>query len=428
MSPNIFLISVLEFIKVKYTNPYSNKLVRESPDKYNMENAALKIRNYILLISFFLLGNQVVTSQTKKHDLPLIDISKNYAQKEIRLQDIADIEYVPLETAEDLLLSGEATLFYISDSYILVYEHRLGDIYVFNRNGKIYSRFNHKGGSGQEYSWIKSGVVFDEKAEEIYVCSQSIQVYSLRGEYKRTLKINTFENEMKIFNFDDETLLIYDEVNINPYVNKNDSKEKPYRLISKKNGNLISTLNIYLPKRYSTRIYKELGKNKYTSIALFYPHNVHFGKDFVIADISSDTLYLLSQNRKLTPLLTRSPSVHEAVEPRTVWTTPLITDKFILVGQLPLDFDTKGGQSPVLMYELESDQIYKVKFLFAESIRGRWNPTTSPAIAKNCTAELMLAEDIIDIYRQKRLKGNFEKLATLLNEDDNPVVRIIIFK
>lgn len=386
----------------------------------------MKIKNLILLIPLFLMGSQVISSQSKTGDLPVLDFSKDYPKKEIRLQDIADIEYISLETTDDLLLSGEAALSSVSDKYILVYEPRLGDVFVFNRNGKIYSHFNHKGQSGQEHLWISAGAILDEKNDEIFVCSQSIQVYSLRGEYKRTLKINTIQNEMKVLNFSNEALLIYEDVNVDPYV-KSTTKEKPYSLISKKDGSLISVLDIHLPKRYSTRMHKELGNNRYTAIILYFPQSMYYGQDLVIADISSDTLYQLTPNKKLTPLLTRKPSVHTS-EPRTVWTTQLTTDKFIIIGLIAFEFNSKGGKFPMLMYEFETGKISNVSFLYTEENRGKWSPGTSPSIAKNSTAELIQAQSIIDTYRLKRLKGNFEKLATTLSEDDNPVVRIITFK
>lgn len=49
-------------------------------------------------------------------------------------------------------------------------------------------------------------------------------VYSLKGEYKRTLKINGFENDMKILNFADESLLIYDDVVLEPGRENNTKK------------------------------------------------------------------------------------------------------------------------------------------------------------------------------------------------------------
>jgi hypothetical protein len=390
----------------------------------------MKIKNLILLMAVFLTGSQVMTPQSKTGDLPVINISKEYPPKEKRLQDIADIEYITLETTDDVLLSGYAMLSYVSDKYILVHEPTLGDIYVFNRTGKIYSHFNHKGPSGREYPWIGAGTIFDEKNEEIFVCSHTIHVYSLSGEYKRTLKINTDIYETKVFNFNDETLLVYDDVHVDPYI-KSAIKTNPYRLISKKDGSLISILDIHLPKRYSTRI-AQIENNSWRPVSIYYPYSMYYGQDFVIADISSDTLYLLTQNRELTPLLIRKPSVH-ASEPRIVWTTLLTTDKFILLAPIPLVFNSRGrgggGRISVLMYEFETGDTSKPSILDVEFGMRRWSPGRSPSVmVKNMTAELIQTPSIIEAYRKKRLKGDIEKLAMTLAEEDNPVLRIIKFK
>ena len=43
-------------------------------------------------------------------------------------------------------------------------------------------------------------------------------------------------------------------------------------------------------------------------------------------------------------------------------------------------------------------------------------------------ANLIQPSSIINAYKKKQLKGNVEKFIKTLNEDDNPVVRIIKFK
>jgi len=383
----------------------------------------VKIRNIILLTTFsFLVIIHVISAQSKKADLPVINFSKDYPKKEIRLQDIADIEYVPLETTDDILLSGEARLSFVSEKYILVHEPRHGDIFVFNRNGKIHSHFNHKGQSGQEYTWMAGGAIFDEKNEEIFVCSQSIQVYSLLGEYKRTLKISTIENDMKVYNFDDETLLIYEGVSVDPYF-KREAKAKPYTFISKKDGSVVSVLNLHLPKRYSNRFPKIEGK-MWAPIIMYYSHNPYYGQDYVIADMSSDTLYLLTTDKKLTPLLTREPSVHASIEPRTIWTPLLTTDRFLIIGLVLMDFSSRGGRIPILMYEFETGEISNVSFL---GDQGKWTPGSSSPISKNMSAKLVDSQKIINDHKRKKLGGNVEKFARTLNEDDNPVVKIVNF-
>ncbi|WP_293674710.1 6-bladed beta-propeller [uncultured Parabacteroides sp.] len=386
----------------------------------------------LLVISFFLLGSQVVSSQSKAGNLPVFDFSKDYPQKKVRLQDIADIEYVPLETTDDILLGGMASLSAVTDKYILVHEFQRGDIFVFDRTtGKLYSHFNHKGSSGMEYTWINVGTILDEKKEEIYVCAQYIQVYSLKGEYKRTLKINTFGNEMSIYNFDDESLLIYEGVIIEPG-RESKTKKDPYYLVSKKDGSLISVLDIHFSKRYSNKIVQQLEGNMWRSLVMTYPKNPYYGQDLMIADISSDTLYQLSPDKGLIPLLTRKPSTH-AVEPRSIWTPFLTTDKFLQFGTFLLDFNSKGGKIPTFMYDFKTGEISKLSILDAEfAVKpyglGEWDIGATPAISKNMAAELIQAQSMIEAYHKKRLVGNGNKVAEKLVEDDNPVVRILKFK
>lgn len=375
----------------------------------------------------FLMKNQVISPQSRMGDLSVIDFSKSYPKKEICLQDIAESEYIPLETTDDILLGDRLALSYISDKYIVIHEPIRGNIFIFNRNGTIYSHFNHKGQSGQEYAWIgDAGIIFDEKNEEIFVCSQSIQVYSLKGEYKRTLKINTVYSDSKVFNIDDEALLVYDDVIIEPGLEDKTMKD-PYRLVSKKDGSLISVLNIHFPKRYSTRIAK-IEKNSWGGLFLFYTQSMYYGRNIMIADISSDTLYQLTPNRKLIPILTRKPSVHVSEEPRKVWATFLTTDKFIIVGTILLDFNSVGGKIPFFMYEFETGEVTRVSFFDAEYGTKYWEPGNSPAIAKNRIAGLIQPSSIIDAYEKKKLNGNVDKFIKTLSEDDNPVVRILKFK
>jgi len=395
----------------------------------------MKIKVLFVLIFFYLMGSQLVSSQSTAVNLPIIDISKNHPKKEIIIQEIADIEYVALETTDDILLSERAVLSYISDKYILVYEPVLGDIFVFNRNGKICSQFNHKGQSGKEYSWIRAGVIFDEKNEEIYVCSQSIQVYKINGEFKRTLKKNAIQNELKVYNFDNETLLIYEGVNIDPayevFAKKNglnfSPTAKPYSLISKKDGSTVFAFDIFLPIRYSNKFAQVLENNTWRPIEIFFPNSIYYGEDFMIADISCDTMFLLTKEKILTPILVRKPSVHTS-EPRRVWTTLLTTDRFIVMGIIPLDINSKSGKIPFFLYEFKTGEFSILSIFDSEYGMKEWGPSTSPVIAKNMTAELRQTHILLEAYKKKQLKGKFEKFVETLDEDDNPIVRIMTFK
>ena len=106
----------------------------------------------------------------------------------------------------------------------------------------------------------------------------------------------------------------------------------------------------------------------------------------------------------------------------------------MLIGTFLLDFNPKGGGTiPSFMLDFKTGEINRVPIWDTEYEtkswkQGRWEPNATPAIAKNMAAELIQASSVIDAYKGKRLKGNGEKVAKKLLEDDNPVVRILKFK
>lgn len=389
----------------------------------------MKTKVFFLVCMILLVGSQGMQSQSGS--LPVVDLSKNYPLEKLRLQDMASVEYVPLETTDDILLSGNAALSAVGDKYILVHEFQLGDIYLFDRHtGKLKSHFNHKGGSGMEYTWIKNGTILDEKAEEIYVCSQFIQVYSLEGKYKRTLKINCFDHDMSIFNYDDQSLLIYDDIVIEPGREK-ETTHTPYRFISKKDGSPMGTLDIYFPQRVPLAIAQQEG-NMWRPYKFSYPSNARFGDDLMLMNVSSDTLYKLSPQKRLTPIFTRTPSVY-ASKLRNIWMPLLTTDKFMLFGTFVIDFNSTGGKIPKFMYDFKTGQVKRVSIIDHElnyGIRGprEWDSGSGTAIAKNMSAEFVSAPAMLEAYQKKRLKGNGNEVAKNLLEDDNQVVRILTFK
>ena len=275
----------------------------------------------------------------------------------------------------------------------------------------------------------------DEKNEEIFIAdfatTHRILVYSLTGEYKRTLKYAE-DLGLTVYNFDDETLLVYDENGLR----QNEYREDPYMLISKKDGSIVSCLDITMPVRYSKRgnysFTDENGEMMTGSIQFSFPNNRYYGQDFVIADNSSDTIYMLTKNKALTPRIVRTPSVH-ASEPRTVWGTNLITEKFITLEKITLDFElfrrSQSVSSTSLIYEFEAGEIYEISFVNDEfPTRNVSLDSDANTPAKNVFAGLIQASRLVGAYEEKQLKGELEKLVSTLDGDDNSVVMIVKFK
>jgi hypothetical protein len=114
-------------------------------------------------------------STQNQGNIPMIDLSQEYPERKISLQELGgEIEYIPLETADDVLLDQNAKIVLVSDKHIIISNNDFsGDIFIFGRDGKIISHFNHIGQSGEEYTQLRQ-LIFDEKNKN-FLCLLSIK-------------------------------------------------------------------------------------------------------------------------------------------------------------------------------------------------------------------------------------------------------------
>ena len=84
--------------------------------------------------------------------LPYINSVKNYPEKEIILTDIADVQYLHLNSDDnDYLYRG--TIRRVTENAIIVYDDSSGSILFFSKDGNPKSRFNRKEGV-RENIWM----------------------------------------------------------------------------------------------------------------------------------------------------------------------------------------------------------------------------------------------------------------------------------
>ena len=367
--------------------------------------------------------------------VPVIDVSKDYPYQSIKFQDIADVKYVPLETSNNVLLDGRCKIFHVSDNYIIVSNPRQGDIFVFRGNGKIKYRFNHRGQGPEEY-FDAQRVIFDETNREIFIYATKITnvflVYSEDGKYKRTIKLPSWGGYglVESYNFDDENLLVYEKYTFGDYF-----EEKPYMLLSKKDGT-VSLLNITFPKRYSGVEVRGLGTDSngelQGGVSVFFndSNNRHYGQDFIIADISCDTVFQLKRDKSLTPIFRRTPSVHNSANQKLFLTYFLKTDKYVLMNLYKKN-DASGGMTYSFMYDSSNGEINEVaqRFYFRSNdfpLLLRYSFISEVTAPKNT---LVYKIEAMHLYEQrKEVKGELQKIASTIDAEDNPILMIAKFK
>lgn len=108
---------------------------------YRIENMNKKAVLYLVL-SILVIG---CSSDKQSHEeLPFIDASKEYPEKEINLTDIADVTYVYLNSkSDDYLFKGSIS--YVTQNSIVVIDRSSQSVLFFSKDGNPVLRFNRRG-------------------------------------------------------------------------------------------------------------------------------------------------------------------------------------------------------------------------------------------------------------------------------------------
>lgn len=372
------------------------------------------------------------TQEAKKEQgLATLDVTKDYPEKKIVLQDLADVKYVPLETKKNALLTNSAgCLGYVSDSLIVA---RTSDkeIVLFNGDGSVRSSFRHVGQGPEEYQSI-IGIVVDPQAQEIfivdYLLRYRMQVYSFTGQYKRTLPIPFKMILDGLQDFSADCLLACDQKVRQGISNR----AKPYMLLSKKTGEIVKDLDIHFTKRLSRSISKPLGENQTISAALGYNPIVRCEDSYVIGDLSADTVYTYSPQGILSPMLVRTPPVLSMETPKV-----LLPDYragsyfFFYLVDFEFDFETRTGfPDKYMVYDYAAGKPYVCKLVNRDCEEqeiqlGDGGVTNR---AWNTACYTIPSSMLIEQLEAGKVHGPLKEIAATRAEDDNPVLVIVRFK
>ena len=366
----------------------------------------------------------------KNQSIPIIDLSRNYPKRELIIDEIEKV-YILLESTNEVLSDEDFHVEYLSDKRIVGCNSRRGDIFIFSTDGKVISYFNHRGSSGIDYTSLNS-IVYDENKQEIYIADAPSQnqcvVYSEGGKFLRKFNFPEGSYINSIDNFDEQSLIAYNQY-FEPLRDFDQINQKiPYVFLSKKDGSLISRLDISLPTRLTYKYLVTIDNN--TVIKMSYPDDIYKnGKEFIIADGSTDSVFLLTQDKNLTPLFIRTPSVFEE---KYFMYINFKTDRYLFFYTIPLppfydwsEIMAKQIQmlpttSPIeyFVLDLHTGEIGSVDLTF-------FHINDAP---EKTAVRFYTADQLINSFNDGVLDGTLKEIAQKIDPDDNPVIEIIKYK
>lgn len=374
-----------------------------------------------------------------------IDVTKSYPEKKFILQDLFDIEYLPLETTDEFVTN--AVLQYIDENLIIMTDggnSKTGNIYLVDRkSGKCLRVISHRGQSGEEYIF-SAYVNYDKENDELYVVdsmSGKILVYDLYGNFKRTFKMfpNTLYFWVNVF--DQDHLICHGSPSSDPTDSdfNESTNNSGFMLVSKQDG---SAQKIQIPydRFHSTTL---IAENPNSPTGKFYAsiQNKPFIPDqgsWILAEASSDTIYRYTQDYAKEPFIVRTPSV-DSMDPEIYLYPGVLTKRycFLQTVKMAYDFDKHDGfETTELVYDREENAtysyvIYNDDFADKREVNMVLKYPNPPIVVNNGGIAFMArltAPDLQEAYQNRKLKGELKEIASKLNEDSNPVIMIATYK
>ncbi|MDR1098331.1 MAG: 6-bladed beta-propeller [Tannerella sp.] len=374
------------------------------------------------------------SSETEQPEIRVIDFTAiDFPKKEYK--DLAEVEYIPMETRSDVLFDRRYLLAHLSESRIVTSNIRLGDIFVFDGKGKIVAGFNHKGQGAREYLDIGQ-LVYDEKNRELFVFDRKnrCQVYSEDGAWQRTFEFPKSRqffsgygggHSYAAFDFDGETMLLH---------NNSSSSDSLFIFLSKKDGSVKSALTLPLSNRIPNQILKRIGEVQW-SMTLDFPNICKNGDTYYLSELSSDTIYQLTKDKTLRPLLVRKPPIGK-MEDETLDILSILkaTDKYILFMFTRYDISFKDStperKRPLIMktymYEMETQEIFNPSMNFSYAIQDM--TLNNASYPENQMATFFSMNYLKEDLEAGRLEGDLREIVEKADEDDNPVLQLIKFR
>jgi hypothetical protein len=356
-------------------------------------------------------------------DVITVDVTATYPKKELILQDFMDVEYIPLETTDDFLNQGRVQA--VGREIILVTNrNRDGDIFVYDRTGKALRKINRTGQGGEEYTSIFN-ITLDEDNGEMFVNdirTRKILVYDLYGKFKRSFKHKEGGGTLfytGIFNYDKENLICHDEF----------SEEIAFLLVSKQDGSIAEEIRIPFEKRMLLQQRRTEGEAVYTIDPGPYRSIIPFKGQWLLSEISSDTVYALLPDRSLRPYLVRTPPI-QSMEPGVFLMLRLLSDRYIFMETIKneYDWDAKSGFPRTFFVYDRHEKAFSGYTVYNGDYTGKeemYMNVLRPVDHEIESWQTLEAHHLVESYEKGELQGRLKEIAAGLDEESNPVVMLV---
>jgi hypothetical protein len=396
--------------------------------KFNINQYVMKNASVISVIFLFVMAGCNGNKQSTE-DVITVDVTTtSYPKKELILQNFMDVEYVALETNDDFINQGFVLA--IGKETILVRSRNSdGDIFVYDRTGKALRKINRKGQGGEEYTNFL-GITLDEDNGEMFVndlYNRRLLVYDLYGKFKRSFKHKEGAGSLfytDIFNYDRDNLICYDQYN----------EEIAFVLVSKQDGSITKEIKIpFKEKKAAIAIRVDEASGMTNSVSPGPCRTIiPFNGNWILIELSSDTVYQFLPDYSLHPFIVRTPSI-QSMDPGVFLILRLLSDRYYFMETIKNVFDwntREGFPKTFMMYDRQEKALcnYTIYNGDFSNKKELYMSVTRPVNHEIESWYPLEAYQLVESYKKGELKGKLKEIAATLDEESNPVIMLIKHK
>lgn len=349
-----------------------------------------------------------------------VDLSGSYPQKDLFLQDIAEVRYVPLETSEQSLLKSIRFVAMRDDKIIITdFSHQ---VLVFDSAGRYISKISRKGPGPSDYQSIAyTAVDFDKQL--VYIEDvMGIKAYDFDGYLIKKLPKPDYTSASMLYVWDSERLIAYYETK--GMKEAGDTLLGNYFFINTETG-ARTPVGINIPDPASNSV-TEIRDGMYRSrIVPIYTMLKSDGK-VVISDYIYPSVYEYSPNG-LNLIIEKK----YGDDMNCLSSVYLVSDKYIIFRTIKT-----SGHDKVENYKLEEvhDFIYN-RLTDAITEGGIYNRDWESAgacfvegwgndLPKNTLVQSIRIDNLVELNEKGRLSGPLKALADTIDPDSNDILMI----
>lgn len=363
-------------------------------------------------------------------ELLVADKNVDCPTQEIYLEDIADVDYIPLVTTDSILVNDYPPES-VTPEGIAVRGGQPGELLLLDPTGqKLVGRVCRCGQGPEEYTVIYRCVV-DWQRCDVYIADYThLKAYDFAGNYLRTLLTKEEIPMLDIRNLNvDQLLCARERENCEtPY--------RPYFTLSKADGRVDTLTSIELPRFIaSNRTVLSNDGRSYNAHA-FLPLLVGCADRMWLTALALDTIFQINPDRSLLPVMAplRAPTRDEeapllhfrGMNDRYIWLSWVRRNVTVQLEHMEAGmredlkiymYDRKAQTWCEPAYRCRAWSGFEPRYIFTDPLPYGYGLV------------MLNAMDLVEAYQNNEIADErLRQIASTLREDDNPVLMRLKFK